>query len=493
MPAIARHLTLPPGISGFSASMRFRHCDSSPARRRLGRGWVIGCWAFTLSACSLGPQYRKPDMPVPAAWHGSELQTSSGWPSVTWWRNFASPQLDALIEQARQTNDDLAAAIARVREADAQARIAGAALLPTLDASAQAARERTNTAGSGAHTFTQYGPQLSAAYEIDFWGKNRAVADAARAAAAASRYDRATVELTVMSGVANTYFQVLALRDRLAIAQSNLNAAQTILSGLQLEQQSGTANALDVAQQTTTVATLYASIPPLKQQLQQATDALAILVGRVPEDVDIRSGSLADLAQPAVGAGLPSQLLARRPDIAAAEAQLVAANADVAAARAAFFPSIDLTASGGYASNALADLFNPANAVFSLAAGLTQPIFEGGALQGQSDYAKARYSELLADYHKTVISAFGNVEDALTGLQQTAEQQQRQEEAAAAARRAYEFAQAQLRAGTINVLTLLNTQSALFTAEDALSQVKLAHLQALVNLFNALGGGWQQT
>ena len=459
----------------------------SPGRLR----WLAACCVAGLSACNLGPDYQRPDVPPPAAWTGADAGTAAAWPSADWWKGFGSPQLDAFMAQSRQANDDIAAAIARVRQADAQARIAGAPLLPSLDASFDASQARTQ-GSSGSHTGAAFSPLLSASYALDFWGKNRATRDAAVAAANASRYDRATIELTVMSSVAGTYFQTLSLRDRLDVAQKNLDAAQTILNGLKLQQQAGTANALDVAQQATTVATLYAAIPPLKQQLRQSVDALAILVGATPESVEVNSGTLDGVAQPLVAPGLPSELLARRPDVAEAEAQLISANANMAAARAAFFPSIVLTASGGYASDQLAGLLNPSNAIFSVAAGVTQPIFEGGLLQGQSELAKGRYAELVADYHKSVISAFGNVEDALVAVQQTADQEQRQQEAVSTAQRAYQIAQAQMHAGTINVLTLLNTESALFTAQDALAQVKFSHLQALVNLFTALGGGWQQ-
>ena len=299
--------------------------------------------------------------------------------------------------------------------------------------------------------------------------------------------------LTVVTGVASTYFLALELRDRLSIAQNNLASAEAILKGLRLEQTAGTANDLDVAQQETTVATLDAAIPPLEQQLRQSVDALAILLGKAPEAIDVASGGLLGLSQPKVQPGLPSELLARRPDVARAEAQLVAANANIALARAAYFPNIQLTASSGFASAALSKVIDPANAVFSLAAGLTQPIFEGGALEAQSAYARARYAELLAAYHKTVISAFADVEDALVALQKTGDQLQRQQQAVATARRAYEIAQAQLHAGTINVLALLNTEAALFTAEDAMARVKLSRLQALIGLFSALGGGWQNT
>jgi NodT family efflux transporter outer membrane factor (OMF) lipoprotein len=187
---------------------------------------------------------------------------------------------------------------------------------------------------------------------------------------------------------------------------------------------------------------------------------------------------------------LPSELLARRPDVAEAEAQLRAANANIVEARAAFFPSISLTADGGYASAALGALVSPATRVYDLGVGVTQPIFQGGALLGQYRYTQARYRELLSDYHKAVLTAFSNAEDALIALRETGDQLQRQQEAASSARRAFELSQAQFKAGTINILTLLNTETALFSTEDALLQVKYLRLQALVNLFSALGGGW---
>jgi NodT family efflux transporter outer membrane factor (OMF) lipoprotein len=449
---------------------------------RLAVRWLALTGVLALSACNLGPRYHKPQVPPPPAWRADEVSGPAAWPSADWWKGFSSPQLDLLIDEAQHSNDDIAGAIARVREADAQARIAGAPLLPEISGTASATRERElNLAAPGTTTANVFSPLLNATYELDFWGKNRAALDAARLAAAASRYDRVTVELTVMTSVANTFFQAVEAQDRLKVARDNLASAASILKGLRLELKVGTITALDVAQQETTVAVLNASIPPLQQQLLQSIDALAILVGKPAEEVNITTGTLEALAEPQVIPGLPSELLTRRPDVAEAEAQLMSANA-----------SIDLTASGGYASTALSSLFNPASRVFTLSGGLTQPIFQGGALTGQYAYSKARYAELLADYHKAVISAFSNVEDALVTLQQTDLQYQRQADAVAKARRAYEITQRQFHIGTINILTVLNTEAALFTAEDTLVQVKYAHLAALVSLFNALGGGWQK-
>jgi NodT family efflux transporter outer membrane factor (OMF) lipoprotein len=460
---------------------------------------LVGCACTVLVSCSVGPAYHRPDIPPPAQWHesagavpASDAASVSVWPAADWWHGFGSAKLDELIAEAQRNNDDLAGAIARVQEADAQARIAGAALLPSLDLGATATRERAPVTGVGNEVYNVFNPELSASYEFDFWGKNRALRDAARAAALASRFDQQTVALTVVSSVATTYFQALELRDRIQVAQQNLENGKKILRGFRAEQSAGTATGLDVAQQETTVALLNAALPPLLQQFRQTVYALAVLIGRTPESVDVEVGTLTELSFPTVAEGLPSQLLSRRPDVAEAEQQLIAANADITVARAALFPSIQLTAAGGYESEQLTSLISPANRVYSIAAGLTQPIFHGGALHAQVTYSKARYTELLTTYHKTVLTAFSNVEGALVAAQQTAEQQKRQRDAVATARRAFEFAQTQMSAGTVNILTVLNTENALFSAQDQLVQVNYLHLQALVDLFTALGGGWHQ-
>jgi multidrug efflux system outer membrane protein len=464
-----------------------------------------GLICTAVAACSVGPTYHRPDIAPPTQWHEGPDATAgspaagwpapaSPWPEAGWWHGFGSPQLDELIAEAERNNDDLAGAIARVREADAQVRIAGAPLFPTLDLGADATRERTVVpGGAGGPRLTNiFNPQITASYELDFWGKNRALRNAARATAIASRYDQQTVALTVVRSVAGTYFQALEFLDRIQVARQNLETGQKILRGLQLEQSAGTVTGLDVAQQETAVALLEAAIPPLLQQLRQSVYALAVLVGRTPESIDVTSGSLTEISSPAIAAGLPSQLLSRRPDVAEAEQQLIAANADITVARAALFPNIALTASGGYESSRLASLISPANRVYALSGALTQPIFHGGALHGQVSFSEARYTELLTTYHKTVLTAFSNVESALVAARETADQQERQRDAVAKARRAFEFAQTQMSVGTVNVLTVLNTEGALFSAQDVLVQVQYSHLQALIDLYTALGGGWQQ-
>jgi multidrug efflux system outer membrane protein len=230
--------------------------------RHLSARVVCACALLLLGGCSVGPAYKRPNIPPPAAWREASPNDQGIWPSADWWHGFGSQTLDELIAEAQRSNDDLAAAIARVEEADAQARIAGAALLPAVNFGADASRQRAQVTGFGPETFNSFSPVLSASYELDFWGKNRALHASALATALASHYDKETVALTVISSVASTYFQALEFRERLQVARDNLGNGEKILHGLQLEQTAGIATGLDVAQQETAVALLYAAIPP---------------------------------------------------------------------------------------------------------------------------------------------------------------------------------------------------------------------------------------
>jgi multidrug efflux system outer membrane protein len=472
----------------------------APGRRRAARLLALGA-TLLLCACNLGPHYVRPDIPAPGSWVPVTAESTSSepappdnpaWPDAQWWHAFGSPQLDRLINQAQQANDDLKAAVARVQQSDAQVRISGAPLFPALDAGFTPARQRMflPNGNTSTITFNSFTAELTATYELDFWGRNAALRAAAVAQATGSRYDRETVQLSLLASVATTYFTVLSLRDRVQVATTNLANARETLRGLQLEQRVGTATGLDVAQQQSLVDTEDATLPALRAQLSHTLAALAILLGTTPDQLQLDDTTLEQIGAPAISTGLPAGLLARRPDVASAEAQLVAANANVRAARAAFLPTIALTASGGAESAALSTLLLPGSRIFDLSAGLTQPIFQGGAIAGAYAQSKGRYQELLADYHKAVISAFGNTQDALTQVHETAEQELRQERATQTARRAYEFSQQQFHAGTINILTVLTTETTLLTAQDTEAQVRLARLSALVNLYQALGGGW---
>jgi NodT family efflux transporter outer membrane factor (OMF) lipoprotein len=448
--------------------------------------------------CSLVPHFVRPATPVPVEWENGEAGAAALWPEADWWRGFGSEPLDRLMETAQRNNYDLAAAAARVLQADAQTRIAGAPLLPALDGGVSGSRRWDRTSGSssgrtnGTVVTTSFGASLSASYQLDLFGGNRAALASAEASALSSRFDRETVALTVLSGVASAYFQTVQLRERLAVARRNLVNAEEVLRVVRARVENGAASPLDLAQQRTVVAGQRASIPPLQAQAQQAEHALAILLGSTPAATDIAGASVMALSPPAVTPGLPSELLIRRPDIQTAEAQLLAANAQIGVARAAFFPSIALTADGGYASATLGSLFQPSSLFAAVAASVVQPIFSGGRLEGGLDFAKARHEELIANYRKAVISAFADVEDALVAIRRTAEQEELQADALEQARLAYTLAETRYRAGAVDLLAVLDAQRTLFQAEDQLVQIRSARLQAAVDMFTALGGGWQR-
>ena len=454
-----------------------------------------------LVGCATATTPVAPAVEVPAAFRASVGDTGMP-PADGWWRGFRSAELDSLIEAARAGNFDIAAAIARIRQADAQVRIAGAALLPHLEATSGASWQHTGlntgsgstrarTGGSNASVDTrQYRFGLDASYEIDFWGKNQASRASAVSAAMFSRFDRQTVDLTVTANVASTWFSALAFADRLAVARRTLADAEQTLGVIRGRFAAGTAGALEVAQEEALVAAERATIPALRNQMEQYTIGLGLLTGRPPEAIDARPGTLNDLALPPVAAGLPSALLLRRPDIAALEAELASRSFDIEAARAAFFPSVQLTGSAGFQAAALNALLSPGGALASLAAGLTAPLFDGGALRGRLELARGRYDEILALYRKAIVQAFTDVDNALTAWRFTTEQEALQQLAVETARRAATIARAQMAAGTVDITTVLNTETSLFNAEDTLAQVRLARFQALLGLYKALGGGW---
>lgn len=457
--------------------------------------WAIIAILPVLAACLPNADRPDPALDVPDSYRQARGAPNAAVPALDWWREFRSPELTALMEEAQLSNFDVGAAVARILQADAQARIAGAPLLPLVTGSGSASRSQASIAtgtgaGGGNRRRTLYNVALDASYEIDFWGKNRETLLAAEQLAVASRFDREVVTLSTIAAVANAYFQVLAAQDRLRIARNNVDSATRILGLIQQRVDVGTASGLDLAQQQSLVATQRAAVPLLDQTLQQNRFTLALLVGRPPERVNVRGGGMARIAIPRVTPGLPSELLVQRPDIREAEAQLESANASVKAARAALLPSVTLTGQAGFQTALLATLFSPAAAYYTIAAGVTQPIFDGFRLQGQLEFQKGRLEELLQLYRKSVIAAFTDVDSALVAVQQSAERERLQRQVVVASRRAFNFAETRLREGTVDLVTVLTTQQTLFQAEDLLAQARLARLQAIVSLYQALGGGW---
>jgi NodT family efflux transporter outer membrane factor (OMF) lipoprotein len=437
-----------------------------------------------------------PALDIPQGYKAARLANLDAPPTLDWWRGFRSPELTDLMQEAQKVNLDIAAATARFIQADAQARIAGAALLPNVSGTGSETYSRTSGSSAsglsiGGREVVNYNASLSASYELDFWGKNRDAAQAAEETSVANRFDRDVIALTTLTTVANAYFQVLASQDRIRTAQRNIASATRILDAIKERFKAGTGTDLDVAQQETVLGNQKALIPPLRQTLAQNINALATLVSRPPESVRITGGSLNQISSPRVTPGLPSELLTQRPDIRRQEAQLASATANVGSARAQFFPSIQLTGQGGYQSSSLASLFQPHAAFFNMVGSLTQPIFDGGRILGNFEFTKARQDELLQTYRKTVVSAFADVDNALVAIRQTTERLRLQREVLASSRRAFELSEQQLRAGTADIVTVLNTQLTYFQAEDLLWQAQLARLLAIVSLYQALGGGWE--
>jgi NodT family efflux transporter outer membrane factor (OMF) lipoprotein len=459
-------------------------------RWRLWIGRVCGISALSgLLGCGLGDKLN-PALDVPSEYRAGRNAVVGPAEQVDAWRAFRSQELTALTEQALTANFDIAVAVARILEADAQVRVAGAALLPTIGGSTSVTRSQTPPTVGGFGTLNVNAAALNASYMVDVWGRNRALLRAAERTASASRFDRAVIALSTVAAVADTYFLVLEAQDRLRTAKRNVVRTEQILKLVEDRREQGAASSLDVAQQASVVAIQRAMIPVLVEQRDQNRAALALLVGRPPERLEVRGGSLFNLGIPQVAPGLPSALLARRPDIHEAEEQLAAADGHVEAARAAFFPTIQLTGQTGASSVALATLFGPGTAMYSMAGSLTQPIFDGGQLLGQLELESATRKELLEAYRKAVVSAFTDVDKALVAVQEATMQEGLQRVAVEQTKLAFDLSEDRLRFGAIDLTTLLTTEQNFFQQEDLLAQVRRTRVDSIVGLFQALGGGW---
>jgi multidrug efflux system outer membrane protein len=460
--------------------------------RQFRAGFGFCAIGMLAAGCALHEVEQAPPA-LPSAFAAPRIGSDASWPGKDWYEAFGSSELRVLIEQASSENLDLSAARARVAQADARARQAGAAILPSVDAGANGNYLAGHSVNGSAHE-TDWAALLSASYEVDFWGKNRAGARSASRLADASRADRDTIALTTQAGVADAYFQVLSLRERLGIAASNLDAAQKLLDIIQARFDVGLSNPVELASQKAALATAGLVIPDLERQQAEALAALALLVGRAPEQFSVQGQSLDSLLEPKIGSGLPAELLTRRPDIFMAEANLKAANADLLAARAALFPSLSLTASGGVqnpALNAAVISLSGAGPTLNLGAALTQTIFDHGRLQALRAEAQAKDDELLAAYKAAILAALGDVENALSSVSHLQDARILQQENVSQSERAFAGATLRYKAGSGDFLSVLEAQRTLYAARDQFSQYRFARLQAFVALYKALGGGWQ--
>jgi NodT family efflux transporter outer membrane factor (OMF) lipoprotein len=473
-------------LLGFEAGMNGRDAIITLMMTAAG---AAGC--LTGAGCML----RTADVAsgdAPAAFENAPAGAPPAWPSQAWYREFASAELDDLVARAAKDNGDVAGARARVLEADARARAAGAALLPSVDAAGNADYLRGRSSQGSGHELDWFA-MLTASYEVDFWGRNRAMTTSALRLADAARSERDTVALIALAAVADGYFDVLAVRERLKIAADNEDSARRLVDVIQARVDGGVASPVELAAQKSAYDAARITTVSLRQSEVESRASLALLLGRQPEGFEVRGAPLAELREPVVEAGLPSELLRRRPDLALAEANLRAAHADLAAARAAMFPTLSLTAGAGVQNPALPATVLTIPGVgpsLNLGANLTEPLFDHGRLRAGRDQAAAREAELLAVYRTAIVSALVDVEKALSAIQRLDESRSAEVEGLAQSERAFEGARLRYQAGSGDFLLLLEAQRSMYAARDQFVQYRLARLQARVALCKALGGGW---
>jgi multidrug efflux system outer membrane protein len=459
----------------------------------MSRAIVAAC-AVVLAGCATHvPQVLSPQI-VPKAFVTQEAGQDYAWPQADWWQQFSSPELSGFIGAAQTDNRDLAVAAARVLEAHAQTVIQRSALFPQFNLQAQAQRSGSGSTQLGnfsnSPTGNAFGLSLGASYEVDVWGLARSNLRAASESLKSARFARQAVALTVTANVANTYFSVLALRKRIAIANEDIAAINGILKTIELRVATGTSSHLDLAQERAQVESVEAQLPVLEEQELEARVALSVLLGRTPETLEVKAASLEGLRLPLPNPGLPSDLLLRRPDVAQAEANLASAHANLDAARAAFLPQFALSGSDGFASAAIGALLHGPSVAWDYGGSVLQTVFDGGRLVGQKKLAEGTQQELIAGYQSAVLNAYADVETALGQVKNNTHAEEHLRHEIDAAQEAFQIAQLQYRQGTTDLLTVLQSQQTLFSAEDQLVQTTLARTQAVVHLYEALGGGW---
>ena len=456
---------------------------------------VLGL-CLLLNACAASLPAVDSGVAAPTAWQYAERDAAQ-LNNQRWWTQFGSPQLNRLIEQARRDSFDVAAAVARVRQAQATAVIAGAPLLPEVKFNLSTSHQKLLRGQGGPDldatqsndTVNSFGANLSASYEVDFWGDRAAARDSALHSLRASASDQATVELTLLSNVADRYAQTLAARQREQIAELNLANARNVLELVQTRYDAGSATALELAQQQSLVASQQRQLPLIQQLAQESRITLAALLGQPVQALDLGTEPFQALTWPRIGPGVPSQLLSRRPDLAKAEAELAAAQADVRVARAAMLPAVTLGATfGSDAGKAVEILRSP---YYTLTGGLVAPIFNNGRLTAERDKARARQDELLQTYRGAIINGFADVEKALSNITRLDQQRQWQTQELQAAQNALRIAESRYQAGAEDWLSVLDSQRTLYTAQDLNVQLRLSRLQASIALYKALGGGWE--
>jgi outer membrane protein, multidrug efflux system len=459
-------------------------------------GFVLAAAAGAVTACTVGPNYRRPNVDVPPVYRdapaSSEAPADQSFASEAWPQVFPDQALQMLLRTALDQNSDVQLAALRILEAQAQLGITRADQFPSVGAGVNVLGERPAAAlGFPARNILAFEVQGSVSWELDFWGKYRRATEASRAQLLASGWARRAVVTTLISQVANAYFGLRALDLELEISQRTLASRQESLRLTRVREQGGVTSLVDVRQAEQLVYSATAEIATLEREIRQQENFISVLVARNPEAI-ARGRALTEQPQLSVlPAGLPSTLLAERPDIQQAEQQLVAANAQIGVARAAYFPTIPLTGSGGFESTALAALFTGSNAIWTAAIGATAPVFTAGRTRSQVALARVRYEEAVVSYRQTMRQAFREVSDALVGYAKLREYRAQEALLVASAQDARRLADVRYQGGATGYLEVLDAETRLFDAELGLAQAQLAELSAFVEVYRALGGGWR--
>jgi len=455
--------------------------------------------ALLLAGCAVGPKYKKPVIDTPGAFRGENSNPASAASADSlgnekWSEVFDDPVLQQLIRTALQQNYDLRIAASRVLQAQAQLGITRANQFPMAGAGAQAFSERNPKISSAFPSYEANAGQLdlSVIWNLDFWGKYRRQTESARASLLASEWGRRAVLTSVVSSVATAYFQLRELDSALRISKDTLNSRQDSLRLTNVLAKNGSASLLDVKQSEQLVYTAAETIPDLERQISQQENLLSILLGENPTAIPRGRALTAQPNPPTIPAGLPSELLERRPDIREAEENLIAANAQIGVAKAAYFPSISLTGTAGFESYALNRLFTGSAGLWNTAASLTQPVFEAGGLRSGLRLAEAQEQQMLLTYKQTIIEAFQQVSDSLVAYQKDRQFREQQELLTAAAQETDRLSNTLYQHGGASYLQVLTAETNYFAAQLNLAQAQLNERLALVQLYNALGGGWQQ-
>jgi multidrug efflux system outer membrane protein len=451
-----------------------------------------------LTGCTVGPKYRKAAMPLPEAYRGSTNQRaearSASFADLPWWQVFQDPVLQDLIRKTLQHNYDLQLATERITAARAQLTVTRSDQFPQVTASGLATDGRFFNGGFAARTrYSTYA--ADATFQLDLFGGLRRATESARAQLLSTEYAQKTETLTLVSDVASDYFALLALDLQLQVTRQTVATQQSAVKLTNLRLQHGVATRLDVLQAQQVLDTANAQIPDLERQIGQLEDAISILLGDYPHDV-LRGRPLVEQPiPPEVPAGLPSSLLARRPDISQAEQNLIFANAQIGVAKAAFFPQISLTGSGGGAAGrttVFSTLLKSNIGTWSYGANVTQPIFEAGRLRGDLRLAESQHRQQLIAYKQAVQGAFRDVADALIGYEKYHKVRVEQEVTVKDLQDSVDTSLKRYSGGIATYLEVLDGQRSLFNAELTLAQARGNEYQSLVQLYKALGGGWQQ-